>query len=172
DLPNLDGRLKPGMYLTATVRVPLAEVEPFRSLPRPPPGGPQTVYTCPMHPEVVRDSPGECEKCGGMELERKEIPGGPGPADVLAAPETSVVDTGTRKVVYVESSPGVFDAREVTLGPRSGAFYPVISGLEAGMRVATAGSFLIDAETRLNPAAAGTYFGASGSASGHEGHGK
>jgi hypothetical protein len=41
------------------------------------------------------------------------------------------------------------------------------------MRVATAGSFLIDAETRLNPAAAGTYFGASGapeSAPSHGGH--
>jgi len=37
--------------------------------------------------------------------------------------------------------------------------------------------FLIDAETRLNPAAAGSYFGASGGpenkpAAGHEGHGK
>jgi Cu(I)/Ag(I) efflux system membrane fusion protein len=170
DLPNPDGRLKPGMYVAATIRVPLVEVEPYRSLPKPPPGEPRTVYTCPMHPDVVCDAPGKCEECGGMEIERKEMPGGPGPSDVLAVPETAVVDTGRRKVAYVESSPGVFDAREVTLGPRSGAFYPVISGVEAGMRVATAGSFLIDAETRLNPAAAGTYFGASGT--GHEGHGK
>ena len=52
--------------------------------------------------------------------------------------------------------------------------YPVVKGGEAGMRVATAGSFLIDAETRLNPAAAGSYFGASGApaAAGHEGHGR
>jgi len=40
--------------------------------------------------------------------------------------------------------------------------YPVIKGLQAGDRVAAAGAFLIDAETRLNPAAASTYFGASG----------
>jgi predicted nucleic-acid-binding Zn-ribbon protein len=114
-----------------------------------------------MHPEVVQDAPGKCPKCGGMELEKKEIPGASG-KDVLVVPETAVVDTGKRKVVYVESSPGVFDAREVVLGPRAGVFYPVVRGVEAGMKVATAGSFLIDAETRLNPAAAGSYFGASG----------
>jgi hypothetical protein len=39
-------------------------------------------------------------------------------------------------------------------------FYPVLNGLEAGQRVAAAGSFLIDAETRLNTAAAATYSGA------------
>jgi membrane fusion protein, copper/silver efflux system len=38
----------------------------------------------------------------------------------------------------------------------------VVRGLEAGEIVATSGSFLIDAETRLNPAAGSTYFGASG----------
>lgn len=28
-------------------------------------------YTCPMHPEVIADNPGECSKCG-MALEKKE----------------------------------------------------------------------------------------------------
>lgn len=28
-------------------------------------------YTCPMHPEVISDKPGDCPKCG-MELELKE----------------------------------------------------------------------------------------------------
>lgn len=174
DLPNPDGRLKPGMYVTATLKIPLATIEPFASLPKPEPGPARVVWWCPMHPEVVQDQPGgECEKCGGMKLIRKEVPSGPGPDDVLAVPETAVVDTGTRKIVYVESAEGVFDAHEVVLGPRSGADYPVVSGLEPGMRVATAGSFLIDAETRLNPAAAGSYFGASGTpGSGHEGHTK
>ena len=176
DLPNPDGRLKPGMYVTASMRAPLRGIEPFKSMPQPPASDkPRVVYWCPMHPEVVQDTPGKCEKCGGMELERKEIPAGPGAGDVLAIPETAVIDTGKRKVVYVESSPGVYDAREVVLGPRAGAYYPVVQGLEAGMRVATAGSFLIDAETRLNPAAAGTYFGASGApgskaAAGHGDH--
>lgn len=30
-----------------------------------------TVYTCPMHPEVTSDKPGNCPKCG-MELVPKE----------------------------------------------------------------------------------------------------
>src|SRR6266540_729846 len=34
----------------------------------PPPAGPATKYTCPMHPEVMRDGPGACPKCG-MALE-------------------------------------------------------------------------------------------------------
>ena len=29
-------------------------------------------YTCTMHPEVVRDEPGKCPKCG-MELVKKEV---------------------------------------------------------------------------------------------------
>jgi hypothetical protein len=37
----------------------------------------------------------------------------------------------------------------------------VINGVSAGVRVAAAGAFLVDAETRLNPATSATYFGAS-----------
>jgi hypothetical protein len=80
---------------------------------------------------------------------------------VPAVPESAVVDTGTRKIVYVESAPGMFDGMEVTLGPRIGDFYPVVRGLQPGQRVATAGAFLIDAETRLNPSIAASYFGAA-----------
>jgi Cu(I)/Ag(I) efflux system membrane fusion protein len=173
DLPNEGGRLRPGMYVSATIRVPVAALEPFASSPKPPSSPPRTVWWCPMHEDVVQDQPGECGKCGGMKLVEKKIPGGPGPEDVLSVPETAVVDTGRRRIVYVESSPGVFDAHEVVLGPRAGTDFPVVKGLEPGARVATAGAFLVDAETRLNPAAAGSYFGASGApGTGHEGHGK
>jgi len=80
---------------------------------------------------------------------------------VLAVHERSVIDTGTRQIVYVQREPGLFEGVEVQLGPRVGEFYPVLKGLEPGQRVAAAGAFLIDAETRLNPSA-GAYFGASG----------
>jgi hypothetical protein len=82
--------------------------------------------------------------------------------EFLVVPQAAVIDTGTRKVVYVEREPGLFEGVEVELGPRSGDVYPVIRGLQPGDRIAAAGGFLIDAETRLNPAAAATYFGASG----------
>jgi hypothetical protein len=80
----------------------------------------------------------------------------------LVVPESAVIDTGEKKIVYVERSLGQYEGREVELGPRQDNYYPVLKGLAAGERVAAAGSFLVDAETRLNPAAAATYFGASG----------
>jgi membrane fusion protein, copper/silver efflux system len=86
----------------------------------------------------------------------------PSPDGVLAVPERAVIDTGVKQVVYVEREPGLFEGVEVQLGPRAGEMYPVIKGLQAGDRVAAAGAFLIDAETRLNPAAASAYYGASG----------
>jgi len=89
-------------------------------------------------------------------------PPAPGPGQVLAVPERAVIDTGARQIVYVEREPGLFEGVEVVLGPRAGAMYPVVKGLQPGDRVAAAGAFLVDAETRLNPAAAATYYGASG----------
>lgn len=86
---------------------------------------------------------------------------------ILAVPESSIIDTGSQRIVYRESSPGVYDGVEVHLGPRmsgpGGAmFYPVLSGLKQGDTVVASGSFLVDAETRLNPAAGSIYFGGSG----------
>jgi YHS domain-containing protein len=84
---------------------------------------------------------------------------------VLAVPESAVIDTGTQKIAYVEREPGLFEGVVVTLGPLADGYYAVIDGLLPGDRVAAAGAFLVDAETRLNPAAGSTYFGASGAPS-------
>ncbi|HKA08067.1 MAG TPA: efflux RND transporter periplasmic adaptor subunit, partial [Gemmataceae bacterium] len=86
---------------------------------------------------------------------------------VLAVPEASVIDTGRQKIIYRESMPNTFDGVTVELGPRltglaGETYFPVLKGLEPGDRVAAAGSFLIDAETRLNPAAGSIYIGGSG----------
>lgn len=47
---------------------------------QPPVAAPKgTQYTCPMHPEIVRDAPGDCPKCG-MALEPMGVPAeGEGP---------------------------------------------------------------------------------------------
>jgi Cu(I)/Ag(I) efflux system membrane fusion protein len=75
----------------------------------------------------------------------------PPPEDeVLSVPESAVIDTGTRKVVYVEVEPGVFEGREVVLGPRTGNRFPILDGLALGQKVAASGAFLIDAESRIN----------------------
>jgi Cu(I)/Ag(I) efflux system membrane fusion protein len=61
-----------------------------------------------------------------------------------------VLDSGTRKLVYVEREPGIYEPRELVLGPRSGTWYPVLSGLDAGERVVTRGNFLIDSQFQLS----------------------
>jgi Cu(I)/Ag(I) efflux system membrane fusion protein len=156
-LPNPGHALKPGMAATVRMRVPLADLEPYRSRRIAARAAPR--WWCPMHPEVTSGKAGAvCAKCGGMPLAPR--PAEPSGDALLAVPEPAVIDTGLRKIVYVEREPGVFDGRAVELGPRAGAFYPVLSGLAPGERVVVRAAFLVDAETRLNPAAAGTYVGA------------
>ena len=49
--------------------VPKMDVHP-RNLTKAAPASAKAIYTCPMHPEVQQDHPGECPKCG-MTLEPK-----------------------------------------------------------------------------------------------------
>src|SRR5439155_25287917 len=92
-----------------------------------------------------------------------------------AVPAGAVIATGRLTAVYRESAPNTYEGVAVRLGPRmslaggTAAFYPVLRGLEAGDRVVTNGSFLIDAETRLNPAAGSIYFGGSAGKAGPSG---
>ena len=85
----------------------------------------------------------------------------------LALPESAVIDTGSQQIAYREASPGVYEGVDLRLGPPmtgpdNGIYYPVLRGLSAGDLVVASGSFLVDAETRLNPAAGSIYFGGSG----------
>jgi hypothetical protein len=117
-------------------------------------------FWCPMHPDVTADKAGAvCDHCGAMALKPRIVYFAP-KGQVLAVPQSAVVDTGVRKVVFVETMSGMFDGVEVVLGPRCGDLYPVVKGLAPGQYVAVAGAFLLDAETRLNPGLAAGYFGA------------
>jgi Cu(I)/Ag(I) efflux system membrane fusion protein len=111
-------------------------------------------WACAIHADKSAGGPLKCPDCGlaMKHLERVEL---------LSVPLSAVIDTGLRKVVFLERSHGSFDAVEVEVGPRAGEFYPVVKGLAAGDRVVTQGAFLLDAETRLNPAAGAAYFGAA-----------
>jgi membrane fusion protein, copper/silver efflux system len=69
----------------------------------------------------------------------------------LAVPESAVIRTGTRNIVFVvhgEQGEHI-EPREVVLGPLVGDRYRVESGLSAGEKVATSAQFLLDSESRL-----------------------
>ncbi len=90
----------------------------------------------------------------------------PAAGKLLAVPESALIDTGDQKIVYRESSPGVFEGVQVAVGPKMKGphdvtYVPILRGLIAGEQIVTSGSFLVDAETRLNPAAGSIYFGGS-----------
>jgi multidrug efflux pump subunit AcrA (membrane-fusion protein) len=111
------------------------------------------------------DNPGHRLRPGMYVTVRLEVPVNK-KGEVLSVPERAVIDTGNHKYIYRETQPDVYEGIEVELGPRCGDFYPVVRGLQAGERIVTTGSFLIDAETRLTAGASSTYFGASGGAQG------
>ena len=77
----------------------------------------------------------------------------------LAVPRSAVVDSGTRKLVYVAKGNGIFEAHEVQLGPVGEDFYPVLGGLKDGERVVTEGNFLLDSQTRISGGMSGMFGG-------------
>ena len=74
-----------------------------------------------------------------------KIPGG----TQLSIPEEAVLDSGTRKIVFVDKGDGHFEAKEVKVGTRMEGFYQVVSGLKAGDKIAASSAFLLDSESRL-----------------------
>jgi hypothetical protein len=118
-------------------------------------------YWCPMHPEVTASQPGhKCDECGGMFLVPRLVTYRPH-GNVLAVPASAVINTGKQHVVYIDRGQGMFDGVEVVVGPRAEGCYAIVSGLQAGQKIASAGAFLLDAETRLNPNTSAAYFGAT-----------
>lgn len=73
----------------------------------------------------------------------------------LVVPETAVISTGERAIVYVDQGNGLFEPREVTLGAALRGFYQIRSGLMAGERVVTSGNFLLDSESRMRASVSG-----------------
>ncbi len=70
----------------------------------------------------------------------------------LVVPESAVLYTGPRRIVFVDLGGGRLEPRVVKLGARSGDYYEVLHGLEAGDLVVTSGNFLVASESRLKSA--------------------
>lgn len=67
----------------------------------------------------------------------------------IVVPVTAMIDTGKRQLVWVETSPGMFEPRDVQAGERVEDKVQIIAGIMAGDKVAVTGSYLIDSESQL-----------------------
>ncbi|MBC8367164.1 efflux RND transporter periplasmic adaptor subunit [bacterium] len=173
NVSNEDGRLKPGMFIKATLHASLsAEGKVYDK-------GLAGKWISPMHPEIVKDGPGTCDVCGMdlvpteslgyLDLENLDM------SAPLVIPASAPLITGKRALVYMADpeNAGRFVGREIVLGPRAGSWYLVYEGLEEGDRVVVNGNFKIDSALQIlarpsmmNPDGDGP------AATGHAGHGE
>lgn len=146
ELLNERGRLRPGDYAQARIDLPI---------------GPQGKvfdkdlagkWISPMHPQIIRDEAGQCPICG-MDLvptSRYGFAEEPVPQPTsLYVQRSAVLLAGGNSIVYVETKPGRFEIRPVTVGPILRDKIVILGGLKAGESVATAGNFLIDSQMQL-----------------------
>jgi Cu(I)/Ag(I) efflux system membrane fusion protein len=146
EFTNDQGNLRPGDYAEATITIPI---------------GPQgEVYDenlagkwiSPMHPQIITNQPGQCPICGMNLVPTTRYGFSATPVHQVAAvtiPRSSLLLAGEHSVVYVETEPGRFELRDVTLGPFLKDQVVVLKGVEPGEQVATSGNFLIDSQMQL-----------------------
>ena len=146
NVANEKGRLKPGMFARAVVRSQAAAgrvMDPDLA----------GKWISPMHPEIVKDGPGACDVCGMPLVPAESL----GYASAVATeapliiPASAPLLTGKRAVVYVAvpGREGVFEGRQIELGPRATDYYIVTSGLHEGEQVVVEGSFKIDSALQI-----------------------
>jgi RND family efflux transporter MFP subunit len=70
----------------------------------------------------------------------------------LVIPIEAVLDSGERKIVFVQKSEGEFEPRQVELGEYLDDQVVVTKGLNAGEKIVASGNFLIDSESQLRSA--------------------
>ncbi|WP_442512179.1 efflux RND transporter periplasmic adaptor subunit [Novipirellula sp. SH528] len=146
EVMNYDGKLRPGDYATARITVPAIPTDVVYD---PALSG---KYISPMHPQVIRDEPGDCPLCGMSLIPTNQL----GYADepqpeqqVVTVPRDAVLLTGDHGVIYVETEPGRFEIRRVTVGVMNDTDAVIVEGMSPGETVATDGNFLIDSQMQL-----------------------
>jgi Cu(I)/Ag(I) efflux system membrane fusion protein len=139
---NPGGLARPGMFARATIRaelgadgLPLAArtQEYARETPIP------TIETG-SGPTSRPGSPPASEPAPDAPVKRKKP---------LILPAGALLDLGARKIVYVETSPGRYEPREVSVGPRVRDGFVVTGGLAEGELVVARGAFLVDSQTQI-----------------------
>jgi RND family efflux transporter MFP subunit len=70
----------------------------------------------------------------------------------LSVPESAVLSSGTRNIVFVAGDEGAFEPREVRIGLRLPDALEILDGLREGESVVTSGTFFVDSESKLQAA--------------------
>jgi len=111
NVDNSSGVLKPGMFVKAAVRAGVGAAG--RVMDKSLAGK----WICPMHPSVIADEPGQCPICEMALVTTESL--GYVSADAaqserpLVVPETAVLKTGARAVVYVRRDPSLLTMDQV-----------------------------------------------------------
>ena len=69
----------------------------------------------------------------------------------------ALLDSGLKKVVFIDQGKGIFEPRTVETGRNLGDRVEIVTGLMPGEKVVVSGNFLLDSESRLKNAAAGIF---------------
>ncbi|MBB3205036.1 Cu(I)/Ag(I) efflux system membrane fusion protein [Rhodopirellula rubra] len=146
EIMNFDGKLRPGDYATARVTVPAIPMDQVYDPAL------ANKFISPMHPQVIRDEPGKCPLCDMDLVPTSQLGFASQPLpmqQVVTVPRDAVLLAGENSVIYVETEPGRFEIRRVTVGPMNRKEAVIVEGLSAGETVATGGNFLIDSQMQL-----------------------
>jgi Cu(I)/Ag(I) efflux system membrane fusion protein len=90
----------------------------------------------------------------------------------LSVPEDAVLDSGTRRLVFVRGGDGTLEPREVVAGGRANGRTEILSGVAEGDSVALRANFLLDSESRLRAAISSAGGGETAPEDAHAGHGR
>jgi Cu(I)/Ag(I) efflux system membrane fusion protein len=82
---------------------------------------------------------------GDVELRAEEGSG-------LVVPDSAVIDTGDRRLVFLDRPDGTIEPRAIEVGAKLADGYQVLRGLARGDRVVIAANFLLDSESSLKAA--------------------
>lgn len=145
NVDNSSGLLKPGLFVNGIIKANIySEGKVFEEFLK-------GKHVCPMHPEIIENKAGKCPICEMDLVKAEEIGTFKNATDIklpLIIPISAVLHTGKRSIVYVKNEEA-YELREITLGPKTDAFYIVKSGLHEGELVVTNGAFKIDADLQI-----------------------
>ena len=96
--------LFPVILIAVLLAVNFSVCQVYSQTPQNKPAKLQTIkYTCPMHPEIIKDHPGNCPICGMKLVEKKDNPNGDMHKvnDSIMRKGPMMHDTTTRKKVHM-----------------------------------------------------------------------